>query len=101
MYLQVCRRNGGDPTIGRKLYRYFGQAGIARPELRLVQLTGAGDDLKTLAVLTLEASADAITGAGLASAADVGAALTDLRAFTAAPGTIVATPRIFQVWARR
>jgi ubiquinone/menaquinone biosynthesis C-methylase UbiE len=101
MYLQVCRRNGGDPTIGRKLYRYFGQAGIARPDLRLVQPAGAGDDLKTLTVLTLEASADAITGAGLASTADVDAALTDLRAFAATPGTIVATPRIFQVWARR
>jgi ubiquinone/menaquinone biosynthesis C-methylase UbiE len=101
MYQQVCRRNGGDPAIGRKLYRYFAQAGIPDPKFRLVQGLTAAEDLKMLAVLTLEASADAITGAGLASAAEVAAALADLRAFAATPGTLVGDPRTFQVWATR
>jgi hypothetical protein len=38
---------------------------------------------------------------GLASAAEVAAALADLRAFAATPGTLVGDPRTFQVWARR
>jgi ubiquinone/menaquinone biosynthesis C-methylase UbiE len=101
MYQEVCRRNGGDPTIGRKLYRYFGQAGIADPQVRLAQGLAVTEDRKELAVLTLEASAEAITGAGLASADEVAAALADLRAFAAAPGTVLGDPRTFQVWARR
>jgi len=101
MYQQVCRLNGGDPAIGRKLYRYFGRAGIPDPQFRLVQGLTAKDELKVLAVLTLEATADAITAAGLASAAEVDAAVTSLRAFAAAPGTLIGDPRTFQVWARR
>jgi hypothetical protein len=101
MYPEVCRLGGGDPTVGRKLYRYFGQAGIADPQFRLVQGLAATEDGKAIAVLTLEATADAITGAGLASAAEVAAALADLRAFAATPGTLVGDPGTFQVWARR
>jgi hypothetical protein len=101
MYPEVCRLGGGDPTIGRKLYRYFGQAGIADPQLRLVQDLAATEDRKAIAVLTLEACAEAITGAGLASSGEVAAALAGLRAFAATPGTLVGDPRTFQVWARR
>jgi hypothetical protein len=101
MYQRVCRLNGGDPAIGRKLYRYFGQAEIPDPQLRLAQGLASTEDQKTIAVLTLEASADAVTGAGLASSGEVAAALADLRAFAATPGTLAGDPRTFQVWARR
>jgi ubiquinone/menaquinone biosynthesis C-methylase UbiE len=101
MYQEVCRRNGGDPGIGRKLYRYFGQAGIPDPRVRLAQGLAAPEDLKVISVLTLEAIADAITGAGLASTDAVAAALADLRAFAATPGTLIGDPRTFQVWAER
>ena len=79
---------------GRKLYRYFGQAGIAEPQVRLAQGLAVTEDLKEIAVLTLEATADAIISAGLASASEVAAALADLRAFAA---TLVGDPRTFQV----
>jgi ubiquinone/menaquinone biosynthesis C-methylase UbiE len=101
MYTEVCRRNGGDPGIGRKLYRYFGQAGIPEPRLRLAQSLAVTEDLKAISVLTLEAIADAITGAGLADADKVAAALADLRTFAATPGTLTGDPRTFQVWAGR
>jgi ubiquinone/menaquinone biosynthesis C-methylase UbiE len=101
MYQEVCRRNGGDPGIGRKLYRYFGQAGIPDPQLRLAQGLAVTEDPKAISVLTLEAIADAIIGAGLASADEVAAALADLRAFAATPGTLIGDPRTFQVWAPR
>ena len=101
MYREVCRRNGGDPVIGRKLYRYFGQAGIPDPQVRLAQALAVTEALKAISVLTLEATAEAITGAGLASAGEVAAALADLRAFAATPGTLIGDPRVFQVWAKR
>ena len=52
-------------------------------------------------MLTLEASAEAITGAGPASADEVAAVLADLRAFAAALGTVLGDPHTVQVPARR
>ncbi len=80
---------------------YFLRAGLPRPELRLVQGFGASQDSKALTVSTLEASADAIVGAGLAAAEEVAAAVADLAAFAADPATVVSEPRVFQLWARR
>jgi ubiquinone/menaquinone biosynthesis C-methylase UbiE len=101
MWPRVCRLNGGDATIGRKLYRYFLDAGIPRPELRLSQDVGVTGDIKVLMVSTLEASADAIIDAGLAGADEVAAAIADLAAFAADPETVIGGPRTFQLWARR
>lgn len=101
MYTRVCALNGGEPVVGRKLYRYPGDAGIPAPELRMSQVIGTDADLKKLAVSTLDASADAITGAGLATPDEVAAAMADLSAFAASPETVVGDPRMFQVWAVR
>jgi hypothetical protein len=57
--------------------------------------------MKDLTVSTLEASADAIMGAGLATADEVAAAIADLADFAADPETVIAGPRIFQLWSRK
>jgi hypothetical protein len=57
--------------------------------------------MKDLTVSTLEASADAIIGAGLATAEEVAAAIADLAAFAADPQTVIGGPRTFQLWVRR
>ena len=101
MIPRVYELNGGDSATGQKLYWYFLQAGLPRPEVRLAQGVGVTRDSKALTVLTLEASADAIVGAGLATAEEVAAAIADLEAFAADPATVVSEPRVFQLWARR
>lgn len=101
MYPRVCASNGGDATVGRKLSRYFAEAGIPAPEMRLVQSFGASGDLKALAVATLEASGDEIVAAGLASRDEVATAIADLQAFADTAGTLIGDPRTFQVWASR
>jgi ubiquinone/menaquinone biosynthesis C-methylase UbiE len=101
MLPHACALNGGDSTIGRKLYQYFLQVGIPPPELRLVQNSGVTGDMKALTVSTLEASADAIIGAGLATADEVAAKIADLADFAADPEAIIGGPRIFQLWARK
>jgi ubiquinone/menaquinone biosynthesis C-methylase UbiE len=98
---RVFELNGGDAATGRKLYWYFLQAGVPHPEVRLVQGFGATPDGKALTVSTLEAAADAIVTAGLATAEEVAAAIADLAAFAADPATVVSEPRVFQLWARR
>jgi SAM-dependent methyltransferase len=101
MYPQLVEQNGGDALIGRKLYRYFLQAGIPDPGLHVAQGADAKGEAKTVILMTLRATADSLVRAGLASADEVAAAIESLAAFTAAPDTIVSGARIFQVWARR
>jgi hypothetical protein len=101
MYPRACAASGGDATVGRKLRRYFAEAGIPVPESRLVQSFDTYGDTKTLAVATLEASADAIAAASLATREEVATAIADLRAFAGTPGTLIGDPRTFQIWASR
>jgi ubiquinone/menaquinone biosynthesis C-methylase UbiE len=101
VYPRVLELHGGDGAIGRKLYRYFLEAAIPDPNLRLVQRVDAIGEAKTLSLSTLEATADAIVEAGLASVEEVNAAVADLATFTAEHGTVVGDPRIFQLWCSR
>jgi len=101
MYAEVLARNGGDPGCARRLARYFRGIGISDPATRMLQEFSAEGDAKAMPLLTLEAIADSIVGAGLADADEVASAIEEMAAFTADPGTTISDPRIFQVWARR
>jgi hypothetical protein len=100
-YSAVLRRAGGDHALGRKLYGYFLDAGIPTPAVTLVTPLYLADEGKTLPLSTLEATAAAIRAAGLAAEDDLHTALQRLAAFTADPRSLIAGPRIFQLWVRR
>jgi len=100
-YLKVARRNGGDATTGRKLYRFFLEAGIPQPHVSAVQPTFREGEAKTLPWLTLEFSTEAILSAGIAPAAEVKAALKSLAEIAVDPKTLISGPRVFQTWSRR
>jgi ubiquinone/menaquinone biosynthesis C-methylase UbiE len=99
-YRDALRLRGGDPSIGPKLYRYFLEAGIPRPQLRLIQRADFSGEGKTMAHSTLVATAEAIIAEHLATEAEVDAAVEDLARFTTDPTTLIGEPRIFQVWAQ-
>ncbi len=101
MYPHVLELRGGDPASGRKLYSYFLDAGIPSPQLRLAQGFGSSGDTKKLALATLEATAEPIVAAGLASEDEVRAAIDSLSAYADDPATVIGDPRVFQVWAGR
>jgi hypothetical protein len=100
-YQRVLERHGGDPLTGRKLHRYFPEAGIPEPVLTVVQRVDRTGEAKTLPHSTIEATADAIVGEGVATAEQLRAALESLTAFCADPQTLCGSPRVFQAWARR
>jgi len=100
-YPLVLARYGGDSTAGRKLYRYFLDAGLPPPQLRLAQPVGTEGDSKLLVVSTLEATAGPIVAEGIASQAEVDAAIESFTAFAEDPTTLLGNPRIFQCWSRR
>jgi SAM-dependent methyltransferase len=101
MIIRVVAHNGGDAQLGLRLYRFFLDLGISNPGLAFAQNVEASGDGKTMPLLTLQAIAESIMVAGLASAGEVEAAIADLAEFTAAPDTIISGPRILQVWGRK
>ena len=97
----VLESHGGDPMVGRKLFGYFLSVGIPSPNMRLVQRASADGEAKTLPLLTIEATADAMVAEGIASDDEIDAARASLVEFTNDPGTVVVGPRVFQLWSRR
>jgi SAM-dependent methyltransferase len=100
-YCRVTRRRGGDPAFGRKLYACFLEAGIPNPSVQLLQHARITGEAKSLSLLTLDATADAIVAGGIASESEVASARTSLDEATKDPQTVLGGPRIFQVWSRR
>ncbi len=100
-YCQVLGRWGGDHAIGRKLYGYFLDAGIPDAQVGLVTPIYIAGEGKTLALSTLEATAPAILAEGFATEDELTTALERLAVFTADPRSLIAGPRLFQLWARR
>jgi SAM-dependent methyltransferase len=100
-YQRVLERYGGDPLSGRKLHRYFTEAGIPPPNLSVDHDLALVGERKTLPYLTVEATAEAIVTEGIATADEVATALAKLEEFANDPGSLCGSPRIVQAWARR
>ena len=100
-YCQVLGRWGGDHAIGRKLYGYCLDAGIPDVHVGLLTPLYLAGEGKTLALSTFEATAAAILAEGLAAEDELTTALERLAAFTADPRSLIAGPRVFQLWWRR
>ena len=100
-YAEVIRRRGGDHATGRKLYQYFLQAGIPAPQVALVQSVCVSGESKELAWSTLDATSEAILSQGVATSDELTAALASLRQFTDDQATLIARPRVFQLWSAR
>jgi ubiquinone/menaquinone biosynthesis C-methylase UbiE len=100
-YAEVIRRRGGDHATGRKLYQYFLDAGIPTPHVDLVQSVFVSGEGKELAWSTLDATSEAILAEGVATSGELSAALASLRQFTDDDTTLIARPRVFQLWSAR
>jgi 2-polyprenyl-3-methyl-5-hydroxy-6-metoxy-1,4-benzoquinol methylase len=100
-YAEVIRRSGGDHSMARKLYAYFMEAGIGRPEVQVNQPVYIDGEGKALPWTTLEATADLIVVESIASRDEVEAALRELKRLAEDQETLILGPRIFQLWRRR
>jgi ubiquinone/menaquinone biosynthesis C-methylase UbiE len=101
VYPRLIKRVGGDPVSGRRLYGYFLDAGIQEPRLSLVQPVFANGEEKSIHLLSVEAIAHELVAEGLASEAEVRSTIAALAAYTEDPRTVLGSPRVFQVWARK
>ncbi|MCI4329677.1 MAG: class I SAM-dependent methyltransferase [Thermoplasmata archaeon] len=101
MLCEVIRAGGGDPTLGRKLPRFFREAGISEPQFTVVQPAHRGSVRYSLPVSTLEATRESILASGLATPEEIATALEQLTKFTSDPNSMISGPRIFQLRSRR
>ncbi|WP_426561045.1 methyltransferase domain-containing protein [Angustibacter sp. McL0619] len=100
-YQSVLRSYGGDPRSGRKLAAYFAAAGIPRPQVSVVQGANLTGEAKSMPLLTVQATAQSMLGAGIATEQEIEDACTRLAALADDESTLIGSPRLVQVWSRR
>jgi SAM-dependent methyltransferase len=101
LYNEVARRRGGDPEIGPKLFGMFRRADLVDVALTTAQPVLTDGPAKRIHQITLENVRDAMYAEGVATPDDLDPLAAELEEFCADADTIVAFPRIFQVFGRR
>jgi ubiquinone/menaquinone biosynthesis C-methylase UbiE len=101
LYTALAARRGGDPNIGRRLHELAAAAGFEDVEMNVVQHASTRGDVRLVSALTMENIADAVVAEGLAGSDEVAELIAEMHRFAATPDAIGATPRVFEVWARR
>jgi SAM-dependent methyltransferase len=102
LYREVVRRRGGDAHLGSRLYTLCLDANLADVRLGVVQPVHAGCGTeKRLSLSTLVNIGDAVLAESLATKDQLDDTIAALATFTDDPRSMIALPRIFQVWGRR
>jgi ubiquinone/menaquinone biosynthesis C-methylase UbiE len=100
-YPKAVRRRGGDPNIGPRLPTLFEAARLECLGIDAAQPAHLAGPLKQLAQLSAETIRDGVISAGVAERDEFNRALAELAAFANHPMTLVAGPRLVQVWGQR
>jgi ubiquinone/menaquinone biosynthesis C-methylase UbiE len=101
LYAEVIGRRGGDANAGADLYRMCLDAGLQDVRVRVAQPVHCGRAAeKELSLSTMVNIADAVAADGLADRDELAEIIREFTAFTEDPRSVIACPRIFQVWGR-
>jgi SAM-dependent methyltransferase len=98
LYATTVKRRGCDPNIGPRLPGLLRDAGLGQIGVTVVQPAGISGEVKLICPLTLEAIADAVLAAGLATAEELGDLADELYALAEHDGTLMSIPRVVQAW---
>jgi SAM-dependent methyltransferase len=101
LYITTVQGRGCDPNIGPRLPGLLRDAGLDGIGVTVVQPAGIAGEVKLIAPLTLEAIADAVLAAGLATVEELGELVDELYAFAEQDGTLMGIPRVVQAWGRK
>jgi precorrin-6B methylase 2 len=99
LYTEAVRRGGGDANLGRRLPAVALAAGL-EARWRVFQPVHAFGPDKRLTAVTMAMIGASVLRYGLAEAAEVDSITRRLEAFAADRSTLVAMPRMVQVWAK-
>jgi len=98
LYTEAVRRNGGDADLGRRLPSIARAAGLRDVHCNVFQPVYTDGRHKQLTVVTMDKIRPAVLRHGLASDKEIDSILYRMYAFIQDPTTLVAFPRIVQVW---
>jgi SAM-dependent methyltransferase len=98
LYTEAVRLRGGDPNIGPRLPGLLRDAGLRQVGVNVVQPAGVTGEVKLIGAITLEAIADAVLAAGLATPEELDRTVDDLYAFAEDDETFMSIPRVVQAW---
>lgn len=101
LYTDAVQDRGCDPNIGPRLPGLLRDVGLGEIGVSVAQAAGISGEVKLLAPLTLEAIADSVIEAGLATAEELGELVDELYALAEQDGTLMSTPRVVQAWGRK
>ena len=100
LYSQAVQHRGADPNIGPRLPGLLADAGLVDVGVHVVQPAGMTGEVKLISPITLEAIADAVLAADLATHDELAQTVDGLYAFAETEGTFMSIPRIVQAWGR-
>ncbi|MDQ0464991.1 SAM-dependent methyltransferase [Caulobacter ginsengisoli] len=99
LYSQTLARRGGDAFIGRRLPALLTQAGFGAVDVSIAQPAGIDGEVKLVAPITMELTAQSVLDEGLATEAELKAIVAELYETARTPGTLLSLPRVVGVWA--
>lgn len=100
LYGRAARLRGVDPDIGPRLPGMLRSAGLGTVEMRVAHPAGFHGEVKLVAAMTLEAIADSVLAAGLATRERLDAYVEELRRLAQDDATVMSAARIVQAWGR-
>lgn len=98
LYTAAVRRGGGHADLGRRLPAIALAAGLGDVHWNVFQPVHAGAPHKHMTAVTMERIRPSVLRHGLATDQEIDSILTRMYAFVQDPTTLVALPRIVQVW---
>ena len=101
LYRQAARSRKADADLGPSLPGRLKAAGFIEIGLSIAQPASWTGPVKLIAALTMEAISDAVAASGLASVQELASLVDELHRLAQDQTTVMATPRVVQVWARR
>ena len=101
LYTASVQARGCDPNIGPRLPSLLRAADFIDVDVNVVQPAGITGEVKLISPITLEAIADAVLLAGLATPGDLSRTVDELYTFANTEGTFMSLPRIVQAWGYR
>ncbi len=100
LYSKSVQIRGADPNIGPRLPGLLRERGLDRIQMKLAHPVALQGGIKLLTCVTLESIAETVLEDGLITEAELRETIEELYAFARDPHTVLAGPRVFQVWGR-
>lgn len=100
LYVAAVEAGGGDANLGRRLPSLVNGTTLRDVRWNVFQIVHSEGPHKQMQAVTMERIGPALLRHGLATEAEIEEILDGMRAFAADPQTLVALPRMVQVWGR-